>query len=59
MFYRQIILWNGLPFRPSIPYSAPKALDEMSKEEFDASCQEDLSRLKPEREYKQTSFLIL
>ena len=19
MFYRQIILWNGLPFRPSIP----------------------------------------
>ena len=19
MFYRQVILWNGLPFRPSIP----------------------------------------
>jgi DNA-damage-inducible protein J len=36
MFYRQIILWNGLPFRPSIPLETPKALDEMSKEELDA-----------------------
>lgn len=36
MFYRQIILWNGLPFRPSIPMSTPKSLDEMTKEEFDA-----------------------
>ena len=36
MFYRQIILWNGLPFRPSVPASAPKALGEMTKEEFDA-----------------------
>ena len=36
MFYRQIILWNGLPFRPSIPDSFPKPLYEMTKEEFDS-----------------------
>ena len=36
MFYRQIIMWNGLPFRPSIPANCPTALDEMTKEEFDA-----------------------
>jgi len=35
MFYRQIILWNGLPFRPSIPVRRPVSLDEMTKEEFD------------------------
>ena len=35
MFYRQIILWNGLPFRPSLPINEPKALDEMKKEEMD------------------------
>ena len=32
MLYREIILWDGLPFRPSVP----KARDEMTKEEFDA-----------------------
>ena len=31
MLYREIILWDGLPFRPSVP----KARDEMTKEEFD------------------------
>lgn len=36
MFYRQIILWNGLPFRPAIPSSAPKSLYEMTEEEFHA-----------------------
>ena len=36
MFYRQIILWNGLPFRPSIPPSRPRALEDMSREELDA-----------------------
>lgn len=36
MFYRQIILWNGLPFRPSIPTNAPKSLEEMTRSEFDA-----------------------
>ena len=30
MFYRQIILWNGLPFRPSVPMGQPQALDEMT-----------------------------
>ena len=36
MFYRQIILWRGLPFRPSVPASRPLSRDEMTKEEFDA-----------------------
>ncbi len=36
MFYRQVILWNGLPFRPSIPVSEPKSMSEITKEEFDA-----------------------
>lgn len=35
MFYRQIILCNGLPFRPSIPVNLSVSLDEMIKEEFD------------------------
>ena len=35
MFYREIILWNGLPFRPSVPMNELKARDEMTKEEFD------------------------
>lgn len=36
MFYRQVILWNGMPFRPAIPDRKPLSRDEMSKEEFDA-----------------------
>ena len=36
MFYRQIILWRGLPFRPSVPASRPLSRDEMTKEEFDS-----------------------
>ena len=36
MFYRQIILWNGLPFRPAIPEKKMTALEDMTKEEFDA-----------------------
>ena len=35
MFYREIILCNGLPFRPSLPVNDLKARDEMTKEEFD------------------------
>ena len=35
MFYREIILWNGLPFRPSVPVNDVRARDEMSKEDFD------------------------
>ncbi|MBR3276568.1 MAG: type II toxin-antitoxin system RelB/DinJ family antitoxin [Eubacterium sp.] len=36
MFYRQVILWNGLPFRPAIPSAFPKALEEMTQQEFNA-----------------------
>lgn len=36
MFYRQVVLWNGMPFRPAIPANRPLARDEMSREEFDA-----------------------
>lgn len=46
MFYRQIIYWNGMPFRPSIPVAAPKAYDEMSKEEFDAAMATGLAQAK-------------
>ena len=46
MFYRQIILWRGLPFRPSIPASRPLSLDEMTKEEFDAKMARGLAQAK-------------
>ena len=46
MFYRQIILWNGLPFRPSIPTSRPIALDEMTRDEFDAKMARGLAQAK-------------
>ena len=46
MFYRQIILWNGLPFRPSIPPTTLKSLDEMTKEEFDAKLARGLAQAK-------------
>ena len=46
MFYRQIILWNGLPFRPSIPKTTLKSLDEMTKEEFDAKLARGLAQAK-------------
>lgn len=36
MFYRQVIHCQGLPFRPSLPAARPKALDEMTRDEFDA-----------------------
>lgn len=46
MFYRQIILWNGLPFRPSIPMKKPASLDEMTREEFDAKMARGLAQAK-------------
>ena len=46
MFYRQIILWNGLPFRPAIPAKRPLSLDEMTKEEFDAKMARGLAQAK-------------
>lgn len=36
MFYRQIVLWNGLPFRPSVPITRPKSRTEMDDAEFNA-----------------------
>ena len=46
MFYREIVLWNGLPFRPSIPTHSPIARDEMSKEEFDLRMAAGLAQAK-------------
>ena len=46
MFYRQIILWNGLPFRPSIPTNRPILLEDMSKEEFDTKMARGLAQAK-------------
>ena len=46
MFYRQIILWRGLPFRPSVPANRPLSLDEMTKEEFGAKMARGLEQAK-------------
>lgn len=46
MFYRQIILCNGLPFRPSLSSSALKARDEMTAEEFNAAMATGLEQAK-------------
>jgi len=46
MFYRQIILWRGLPFRPYVPAGRPLSLDEMTKEEFDAKMARGISQAK-------------
>ena len=46
MFYRQIIMWNGLPFRPAIPTRRPISLEDMTKEEFDAKMARGLAQAK-------------
>ena len=46
MFYRQIILWKGLPFRPAIPVSRPVALEEMTREEFDEKMARGIAQAK-------------
>lgn len=46
MFYRQIILWNGLPFRPAVPVNRPISIDDMTKEEFDAKMARGLAQAK-------------
>ena len=46
MFYRQIILWRGLPFRPSVPASRPFSLEEMTREEFDAKMARGIAEAK-------------
>lgn len=46
MFYRQIILWRGLPFRPYVPSNHPIALDEMTRAEFDAKMVRGINQAK-------------
>ena len=46
MFYRQIILWNGLPFRPAVPVNRPRSLEEMTNDEFDAKLTKSLAQAK-------------
>jgi DNA-damage-inducible protein J len=46
MFYRQVILWRGLPFRPSILASRLISSDEMTREEFDAKMARGLAEAK-------------
>lgn len=46
MFYRQVILWNGMPFRPAIPNHIPTARDEMSREVFNSRMEIGLRQAK-------------
>ena len=46
MFYRQIILWKGLPFRPSLPANRPLSIGEMTKEDFDAKMSRGIEQAK-------------
>lgn len=46
IFYRQIVLWNGMPFRPAIPQNRPLARDEMTREEFDRRMEMGLAQAK-------------
>jgi DNA-damage-inducible protein J len=49
MFYRQVILWDGMPFRPSIPSGRPHARDEMTDEEFDRRMAMGLAQAKADQ----------
>lgn len=49
MFYRQIVYWNGMPFRLTVPAEAPKALDELTRAEFDLAMKTGLSQAKAEQ----------
>lgn len=46
MFYRQVIYCDGLPFQPTLPARHPKALEDMSKEEFDLRMARGLAQAK-------------
>ena len=46
MFYRQIVFWNGMPFRLTVPTEPPKALDELSRAEFDTAMETGLAQAK-------------
>lgn len=49
IFYRQVILWDGMPFRPSIPSGRPHARDEMTDEEFDRRMAMGLAQAKADQ----------
>lgn len=49
MFYRQVVLWNGIPFRPAIPTDRPIARNEMSDTEFDAKMSIGLAQAKADQ----------
>lgn len=49
MFYRQVVLWNGIPFRPAIPTDRPIARDVMSDTEFDARMAVGLAQAKADQ----------
>ena len=49
MFYRQVILWDGMPFRPSIPSGRPHARDEMTDEAFDRRMAMGLAQAKADQ----------
>lgn len=46
MFYRQIVLWNGLPFRPARPSGRPLSRDEMTEDVFNARMTAGLAQAK-------------
>lgn len=46
IFYRQVVLWNGMPFRPAIPTNTLPVYDKMSKEEFDKRMAAGLAQAK-------------
>lgn len=46
MFYRQVILQRGLPFRPGVSVQRPLSRDEMSDEEFNARMEEGYRQAK-------------
>lgn len=49
MFYRQVILWDGMPFRPSIPSGRPHARDEMTDDEFERRMAMGLAQAKADQ----------
>ena len=49
MFYRQVILQNGMPFRVYIPSHLPAARDAMTEEEFDLRMAKGLAQAKTDK----------
>ena len=57
MFYRQIVLWNGLPFRPAKPPIRPLSRDEMTDEVFNARMAEGLAQAKANQTHRWRTYL--